>query len=405
MVSLIITALPVVGRETAIINRPTPEISVHVSTANDILDNMRPFPADAQASVDHLFAFAANPKQQAYTPSKAEALVKFVIRACVDDSGWKLPPLAGAEGAAYVVTITTPLQQYLNLNFNPGIPDYAVFPAALRYSTWLDSNAMQRAYSLINTGPTGTLDYVTGKMNGTEEITPNPESGSYFSYTNSRTFLRGTIDGHDVLFSCAETTSPSTLSNRGVLVGPLDQALFYYSERQGLNLAGMTWMTSQIFHSTTLSVYIALNSNETAVASFAWLNAGWKGLNVTRTQHILNSQKTTLDFSRKIAESPHITPENLVTLINDVKALPDSTVNDDYGKYLDYVKAWRDRGKKGFFGCSMLQELFDEKANQSIPPSYRRALLVQERVRILLGIPTWSAVPSLTAVHPELTTL
>ena len=242
-------------------------------------------------------------------------------------------------------------------------------------------------------------------MNGTEEITPNPESGSYFSYTNSRTFLRGTIDGHDVLFSCAETTSPSTLSNRGVLVGPLDQALFYYSERQGLNLAGMTWMTSQILHSTTLRVYIALNSNETAVASFAWLNAGWKGLNVTRTQHILNSQKTTLDFSRKIAESPHITPENLVTLINDVKALPDSTVNDDYGKYLDYVKAWRDRGKKGFFGCSMLQELFDEKANQSIPPSYRRALLVQERVRILLGIPTWSAVPSLTAVHPELTTL
>lgn len=388
---VVVFVLPAAGRESAVAVRRVPELRPHVSSAREILANMRPLPSGAEASIDHLFAFVASPSQQAFDPGKEVALVDFVARACDEDSGWKLASRAGAEGAAYVVMIDTPLPQYLNLNFNPGIPDYAVFPASLRYSTCADSNDMSQVYSRINTGPTGTLQVVTGSVSGMEEITPNPESGSYFSYTNSRTFIRGTVGGRDVLFSCAETTSPSTLSNRGVLVGPLDRALFYYSEKPGLNLSGMTWMTSQIMHSSTLSVYIALDSNSTAVASFAWLNAGWKGLNVTRAKHILNSQKTTLDFSRKMAQNPRVTPEVLASLVCTVAAMPDSKVNDEYRHYLDHVKAARDSGKSGVFApCSLLEDLYDVKANEAITQPYRRALVVQERVRRLLGIPTWS---------------
>jgi len=371
--------------------RHEPELTGHVSSAKEILDAMRPLPPGAEISIDHLFAFAATPPRLAFNPAREVALVNFVAKACGEDSGWKPASRAGAEGAAYVVTIDAPLSRYLQLNFNPGIPDYAVFPASLRYSTCADSNAMSCVYSAINTGPTGALQVVTGRVTGREEITPNPESGSYFSYTTSRVFIRGAVGGRDVLFSCAETTGPSTLSNRGVLVGPLDQALFYYSEKPGLNLSGMTWMTSQIMHSTTLSVYIALTSNTTAVASFAWLNAGWKGLNVTRSKHILNSQKTTLDFSRKIAQDQRITPEGLTTLVSTVAAMPDSRVNGDYGKYLGYVKAERERCKSGLFApSSLLEDLYDEKASESIAQPYRRALVIQERVRGLLGIPTWS---------------
>jgi len=401
--SLAVTMPPAMGKATAVINPPEPEITKYVSSAVDILAHMRPFPVEAKAAVDNLLTFAASSRPQLFIPSDEAALVNFVIQASTADSGWKLPPLAGAEGAAYVVTIAAPLQRYLDLNFNPGIPDYAVFPASLRHSACLDNKAMQEVYACIGTGPTGALQYVTGRVNGTEEITPNPESGSYFSYTNTRTFLRCQIGGHDVLFSCAETTAPSTLSNRGALVGPLDRGLFYYSEKPGLNVAGMTWMTSQIFHSTTLSVYIALNSNETAVANFAWLNAGWKGLNVTRTQHILNSQKTTLDFSRKIAEHPGITPAGLAAMVSTVQALPEAEVNADYEKYLLYVRAWRDHAKKGLFAPrNLLQDLYDAKVNQTITRSYRCALLIQERVRVILGIPTWSAPGTVAFERPEI---
>lgn len=369
-----------------------------VSSAQNILDAMQPFPEEAKASLDALFTFTAAP-QSSFSPCTVKPLVDFVSKVCVADSGWEMPKRDGAAGSAYIVKVKVPLPQYLALNFHPGIPDYAVFPAALRYSACLNSNAMQRAYDCIATGPSGTLQYVTAQMTGLEEITPNPESGCYFSYTNSRVFLRCKVEGQDVLFSCANTLSPSTFSNRGVPVGPLEQALFYYSEKPGLNLTGMTWMLSQIRCSTTLSLYIALNSNETAVATFAWLNAGWKGLNVTRAPHILNTQITTLDYSRRIAQHPKINAPAIASMVASVDAMSPAAIDVEYEKYLNYVRMWGDNNKKPAFSyAALLRCLYDLKASQSIPLSHRRALLIQERVRMLMDIPSWSSAPDAGAI-------
>ncbi|GEM_PF-1548013 len=363
-----------------------------VTTSQEIITAIRPFPPEAQGSVDSMLAFALSPCTN-FSPDTVKPLVDFVRQACLTDSGWELPQLNGAAGSAYIMKVRVPLSQYLALNFHPGIPDYAVFPVALRFSACLNSNDMQRAYACIGAGPTGTLQYVTDRITGMEEITPNPESGCYFSYTNSRVFLRCKVDTRDVLFSCAETLAPSSFSNRGILVGPLDQALFYYSEKPGLNVPGMTWMLSQISHSTTLSIYIALNSNETAVATFAWLNAGWKGMNVTRTTHILNSQKNALDCSRRIAQHPKVSAPRLAAIVDDVNTMPPTAIDVEYGKYLAYITMWRDNPKSDFCNTSLLKKLYDPKAAEAIPLSHQRALLVQERIRVLMDRPTWSSRP------------
>lgn len=359
-------------------------------TIQQLIGTMKPLPAVAGSAIDMLLAFAGSP-HASFDPAVVAPLVDFVRSSSVSDSGWELPARNGAAGSAYILKVKAALRHYLTLNFHPGIPDYAVFPSALRYSASLDSNAMQQAYASIRQGPTGTLQYAASRMIGMEEITPNPESGSYFSYTNSRVFLRCKVNDHDVLFSCAETLAPSTFSNRGVIVGPLEQALFYYSEKPGLNLPGMTWMLSQIRHSTTLSVYVALNSNETAVATFAWLNAGWKGLNVTRPGHILNSQKTTLDFSRRIAEDPRVSAPALTSIVETVNAMTPSEVDQEYERYLAYVRSWSDRSKQpDFCHASLLRDLYNPQNTQSVALPHRRALIVQERLRVLMHIPTWT---------------
>ena len=152
----------------------------------------------------------------------------------------------------------------------------------------------------------------------------------------------------------------------------------------------MTWMLSQIIRSQTLSVYIAVNSNETAVATFAWLNAGWKGMNVTRATHILNTQITTLNFSRRIAQHPKVSAPAIASLVADVTALSPADVDADYTKYLAYVRTWRDKKHSEFYYSSLLKNLYDSKTTQAIPLSHRRALLVQERIRKLMEIPSWS---------------
>jgi len=364
-----------------------------VTISKDIVGSMQPFPSEAKGSVDTLLSFAATPGTH-FSPDAVKPLVDFVCQASAEDSGWEMPKRDGAAGSAYVVKVKTSLPQYLALNFHPGIPDYAVFQSALRYSACLNTNTMQYAYDCIATGPTGSLPYVTARMTGMEEITPNPESGCYFSYTNERVFLRCKVAGQEALFSCAETVAPSTFSNRGVPVGPLDQALFYYSGKPGLNITGMSWMRSQISRSTTLSVYIALSSNETAVATFAWLNAGWKGMNVTRACHILNSQKNTLDFSRRIAQHPNVSAALLASIVKAVDTMAPAAVDREYEKYLTYVRTWRDRKQKNFCYAALLQDLYDPKATQEIPLSHRRALLVQERIRALMDLPTWSTASS-----------
>lgn len=371
-------------------------------SSQDIAEAMRPVPPEVSKSMEALCSFATD-SGTPFSPVLVKPLVDFVRNACATDSGWELAKRDGAAGSAYIVKVKVPLTQYLSLNFHPGIPDYAVFPTALRYTSSLNTNEMQHAYACIEAGPSGTLEYVTARMTGIEEITPNPESGCYFSYTNARVFVRGKIDEHDVLFSCAGTLGPSTFSHRGVPVGPLPQALFYYSEKPGLNLTGMTWMLSQIRCSTTVSLYIALNSNETAVATFAWLNAGWKGLNVTRAPHILNTQVTTLDYSRRLAQHPAVNAARLAALVESVEAMSAADVDIDYGRYLSYVRMWRDTKQKPSCYSSLLKNLYDEKAAETIPLSHRRALLVQERVRSLMGVPTWSslAAPGAVAVNHQ----
>lgn len=360
------------------------------ASTRDIVATMKPFPSGGTNAVESLFKFADG-SCRTFTPSLTKPLVDFVCAASEIDSGWEMPGRNGAAGAAYVVKIQVPLSQYLALNFHPGIPDYVVFPASLRYSACLDSNEMSRAYACIGTGPTGTQAYVTSRMTGMEEITPNPESGSYFAYTNSRTFVRCKVDGRDVLFSCSDTLAPSSSSCRGVRVGPPAEALFYYSGKPGLNLPGMTWMLSRITRSTTLSVYIAVSSNETAVATFAWLNAGWKGMNLARASHILNSQTTTLDYSRRIAQHPGVTAPLIASIVDSVNGMEPDAVHVQYGRYLAYVELWRDREKGGLL-CrdAFLRKLFDPAANEAVPLAWQRALIIQERVRNVLGIPTWS---------------
>jgi hypothetical protein len=121
------------------------------------------------------------------------------------------------------------------------------------------------------------------------------------------------------------------------------------------------------------------------------LNAGWKGVNVTRATHILNSQITTLDYSRRIAQHSHVSAPVIASIVDTVNAMSPADVDGDYEKYLAYVRLWRDGNKTPEFKYgSLLKDLYDPKATVAIPLPQRRALIIQERVRALMDIPTWS---------------
>jgi len=80
--------------------------------------------------------------------------------------------------------------------------------------------------------------------------------------------------------------SPSSYSKRGIPVGPPEDALFYFSDKEGVNLTGLKWVKSQMYVSRTISIYVKAPKNQTAVMIFSWLAAGWNQINISKTYQI-----------------------------------------------------------------------------------------------------------------------
>ena len=81
-------------------------------------------------------------------------------------------------------------------------------------------------------------------------------------------------------------------------------------------------------------------------------------------------------------------------MTDNVTGLPTAQVNARYQTYCNYVTAWRNKSKQGLTSLltrNILDELYDAKTMARLDDSHRRALILQEEVRRLLGQPTWSA--------------
>ena len=369
-----------------------PAADVAVPGAEVVTRELQPLPEAVVKGLDSVVASisASNP---ALPAADAALLVRFVKTQGANGAVWKLPSRWSAQGACCMLVIPWPLGTYLEMNYHPGIPDHALFPASMRFSGVVSREQAVQAYERCTRAPVPAAHpAAVGRYASVEEIAPNPESGAYFVYTNLRTLARCTLDGSDALFSYGELIPPSSSSKRGVMVGPEDRALFYYSEKPGVNLPGLAWARSQIVLSKSLGVYVSIGPAQTVLAFFTWLDAGWKGVNLTRATHIVHTQQTLLDFIGRLARNPAVTPKRIAAVVAGVATAPQKTIDAEYGRYVTYVKAWRDNGRGGFFSRnSLLASLYDQDVLSRTHDRLRRAIIVQERMRCLLGTPTWSA--------------
>ncbi|NLF38739.1 hypothetical protein GX586_04800 [bacterium] len=372
--------------------RQTPPEETNVAAAAQAL------PDAVEASLTYLWDFMAT-TNAAFDPARVEAVVSFIATQPTNESDWVPASRGGADGSACIVSLPCALERILALSYEPGIPDYALYAAVLRHSAEVDATEVTDAYAQCAVPAwTDAVALVTRKYLCTEEITPNPESGTYYTYTNVRQMVRCMVGTYDTLFSFTQMLGPSSLSKRGAPVGPPENGLFYFSEKPGISLPGLVWLQSQIRSSRTVTLYIGTGSNSTAFCAFTWMNAGWRGLNVTRSSNILNTQKASMHLIRRIAGTPAATSSNVAAIVRTALAMPASDVNKEYEKYCAYVKEWREKEKGSLLkrvninvNVNTLGAVFDPETLLTMPMHYRRALVIQEHVRELLGMPTWSA--------------
>jgi len=354
--------------------------------------SLTPIPEKVERTATRVFAFTEN-GNPALTVKELKPLVDFVIAECDSDKAWRPKSRWDADGAAIMATCAAPIRKLIQVSLATNIPDAALFYRVLRYSAIVEMSDAPPSFFACTYSPLETNALARAQYVCIETTTPNQQSGACYSYTNTRTLVRANIDGRDVLVSVSDMHEPSTYSTRGVPLGPPQDGIYYYSEKLGINLPGVTWALSQMYVSKTLVIYVELPDNRTAVAMFSWLRAGWKGLNIANDRQIYEVLKSVVEALQTSTHNPRVTRENVARIVGDVAGMSKADVDKLYRKYCDYVKAWRDKKRSGLmrFRKSMLSKLYNDESLDKMPNRYRRALIMQERVRSLMGNPTWSA--------------
>jgi len=352
-----------------------------------------PMPDAVEKAIDHLSSVLLQGTGSLQTAC-LRALVSFAQNSTNHGVPWKLRTRWSSSGAATLSALEMPFHSCIVFSYSTNIPDYSVLPCSLRYTE--DEPSSTAVFLRCVAAVPASNSIVHDAFLCQEETTPNPQSGTSYTYTTRRHLIRAMIDGVDVLISFSDMQGKSSYARRGIPVGPPENDVYYYSERTGTNLRGLQWVKPRMNLSRSLVVWAPYGSNQTAFAAFSWVNAGWRKLNVTRTHHIYQVLEKILATRHLVARSPAMTEHTAAAAVARVLQMSTNQINHAYERYCAYVKHWRDiersqAGLTSLYQPNSLNSIYDEGELARMPFHLRQALVVQEELRTLRGTPTWSA--------------
>ncbi len=341
-----------------------------------------PAPKEALSPLDLLAKEATNLDRQ-ISCSELAPLIDFIVSNAYTGLAWELPCSDGVFGAMAIGVLTNSFEER-KLFCSPLLPDHAVY-STLRYSLEL-SGKSKAIWESMFSAPEGILtrDYSLNY----DIIAPNETSGAYYCYTNTRLYVQGNFKGRRVMLTGTLMKAPSSISQKGALIDPQYPGLYFYSSEKGLTLPGAGWMETTMDYYRSFTVSIELDKGRYAFATMSWLSAGWKGINVLRTHHIYAVLKEIIKELQTYGGSGLNTDE-LQKCISASELLSDEEIEAEYRKYCAFCEK---KAGKTLISVNMdsYKRIFNKKDLEDLTKELRRALVVQEKVRILKKNPTWS---------------
>jgi len=369
---------------------PTPSaLAALASTQVSVAMTAPPAPVEQDLSR----IFANIDQGAALQPDDLDDVINLACDACAAPNAFRMADRWNASGAGNVVRISKGFQEFLYMLFATNIPMYTLYADMLRYAAPLDQERYRAAFERCVTAPApaGTVRHASFLRY--EETTPNPDAGSAYTYTSACTFIRTTIAGHDALIFTARVLAPSSIGVRGVNVGNPLYNLYYYSNKTGTNLRGLSWADSQIYVTRLLSVFVDLGDQQTALLSCTWVRAGWNDFNVVAADSIYQSLSRSLQRMRLVREYPRVTAARLAACAARVLSMPQPEVTQLFDRYCAYVRYCQSQQSSSWapwVRTPLLTQLYDPATLAQTTEYQKRALILQEYVRIIAGHPTWS---------------
>lgn len=255
---------------------------------------------------------------------KVSGLLDFAISEKSGDANLNPGKRENATGAYYFFDIKAPLSKVIKYAYNPQIPAYLTLPSVVRLGGW----------QVRPTGPVTNLWKKVGNvkiplmLRGVEyeEITPDLTMGAYYRYDMDRLMILLKYRGKDFFISVTRQKNPSNVGRKGAIIGPDTDWNYFYSGQQGLNKAGLGWVSSYMYDAFSVSILFEPGTSKTRTryVTFKWLRAGWNGINMVKRENILEGCRRFAFGFKKVLESPQLPQaERLIDVYARIKSLPD----------------------------------------------------------------------------------
>jgi hypothetical protein len=252
-------------------------------------------------------------------PGQLSEIISFVASSAAESS-MSMQDREKASGAFYAFTLRGDLSRVVDYVYNPDIPVYVTMPSSVRDQEWLDP-ATKDALRLL---PKALDRGETLLVRGTEReiITPDANTGGYYSYNQDRAVAVFQGPTGPVLISVGCQTEPSEIGRKGCVVGEDSDWNYLYSNEKGLNKTGLGWVDSYMYNAHSIIVFVSDTSTGTIrVGSFKWLNAGWAKMNMVKQSHIINGIKRfTADFKGVLESTRLPAAQELATMYRELKS-------------------------------------------------------------------------------------
>ncbi len=294
-----------------------------------------PVPQTVTPGLNYLLSMVGPEHLQTLNEDAIQPVIDFILSSKDKSTLYYPENHSNMSSAYYGFDIHKSLKYILELGFNPHIPPFILSPSSIRLSYWAEIDGKKQ--ELPNMAEMlSQLDkpYI---LNGIEheEITPDVNTGAYYGYDLNRTLILLKYQGKPVLISIARQKDISDVGKKGLVLGKDDNWDYFYSGQKGLNKPGLGWVSSYMYGSSTISVYIQQNDSLVRCGIYKWLRAGWANMNMVQNIHIYRGLKRYTKTLTQVLEYPSLpSPDKMSEAFAAIQAF---TENELRAKVIDYI--------------------------------------------------------------------
>ena len=293
-----------------------------------------------EGGVDYLIDYMHSGDNKPIDLKKIENIIDFVGSPDKDRSSYSPRKWGRATPIYQEFVIDTEFSSLLKYTMNPDIPTQVFRPSSLRYSYWKDINGEKKDLPSLWKHSEKLDKPVVIRGTEHEMITPDTNTGAYYTYDMKRVLILFRHKGRRALISISLQSEPSEVGKKGAVLGHDEDWNYFYSGINGLTKKGLGWASSYIYRSFSISVYYEKESGKPGLSygMFKWLRAGWAGMNMVKKEHLITGiQRFVRDF-KFVIENPKLpSPEELSRTFSDIQNRPVEEMRKEAGKYIENI--------------------------------------------------------------------